>query len=545
MKFIKDRYVKLLVGLVLFHVIWNLIWIYLNQTPPGFDAAFQTTLSMRFYDHIKSNPGLISFYFDISKYYPPLVHLVGTLFAFIAEFNYKSIQFTGTFFFAISIVFTYLLTDQLFKNKRMAFFSAFFFSFFLTIYEASRQHLLDIPMTAAILASLYFLLRSEHFAKRRETLLFFMCVGIGVMTKWIIIVFFMIPFLFEYINIIKSKIFSRQKLDNVITGLLIACIIVVPWYIHNISKIIAYGSYFSEGTSYSPADLWSVENFIFYLRLIITFLLTPVGTIFFLMSVYFIWKEDKRKEWFLVFSIIFFVYLFFSVVHNKAIRYIFPLMPFFAMVMGYGADNILKKYKDSLLLFFSSFVILFYVFTYFILSFGIPLYPQYKHAYKFPIFGWMDIYYLGTYPVNIIYNKENWQNNVIAKDILNNAGGLGVNRLLVVNDLAHLGPSTVNIAIFEEYGGVPSIVQDLDTNFPAILEGRTLFTNQDELKNYVDQASFVLTTKDSIGPQQAMFDYDIRQQIQQYFIGGLATNFQIIGEYELPDGNTAYLYKRT
>lgn len=545
MTFIKDRYIKLLASLVFFHFIGNIIWIYLNQTPPTFDASFQTTLSMRFYDHIKSNPTYLSFYFNISKYYPPFVHLLGTFFAFIAGFNHKSIQFTGTFFFALSIIFTYLVSNDLFRSKRLAFFSAFFFSFFISIYEASRQHLLDIPMTAAILASLYFLFRSQHLIKRRETLLFFLSVGIGMIIKWTIVAFFFVPFLFEFAAIMRGKIFTRQQLDNLVTGILVAGIIVLPWYIRNIPTIIAYGSYFSEGTSYSPADILSWENFLFYPKLIISFLLTPFGSIFFLMSVYFILKNDRKREWLLVFSIIFFGYLFFSFVQNKAIRYIFPLMPFFAMIMAYGIDYVLTKYEEAHpLLLFSSFVLVYLVFSYFVLSFGVPFYPQYKRAYKFPVLGWMDVYYLDAHPVKIIFDKNNWQNEKIAQDILANIVETGVHRMLVINDLAHLGPSTVNIAIFEKFGGAPSVVQDLDTNFSAILQGEPIFSSEAALKNYVDQASFVVVTKDSIGPREAMFDYEVRQQLQQYFIGGQAANYQVIGEYSLPDRNIAYLYKR-
>jgi hypothetical protein len=74
-----DIYLVAVLVLISFHVIGNIIWIYLNNVPPPSDAGLHTVLSLRFTEYIKTNlfNFNIIYFLKISNYYTPFTHLVG------------------------------------------------------------------------------------------------------------------------------------------------------------------------------------------------------------------------------------------------------------------------------------------------------------------------------------------------------------------------------------------------------------------------------------------------------------------------------------
>lgn len=532
--------------LVLFHLVANSIWIYLNQVPPAYDAGFHTVLSMRSFDYIKGFPGNFSIaeFLAISKYYPPLSHIIGTLFVWLGNYNYQFIQLTGTVFFSLSLIMMYIYTARLTKNKATAFLSAVLFSFFYLEFRESRSHMTDMPLTFFVIGGLYFFEQSDNLRSRIFSIFFFVFFSLAFLTKWTSLIFFLFPVFRVGIKLLKKDgIAKRDIVKNIFLGLIITLVFCLPWYYVNLKTIVQIAQVTSTPELDDPSILFSQDNIFFYLRQLIIFQISFIGFLFFIISIIRL-NIVRRYTNILKILIVQIVvgYIFFTFfIGNKNVRFLFPMMPFIAIVMAMGLVDIRNRIGKSLLI---GTILTYYVFSYFVVSFGIPLYPKYKHTINFPLVGWVDVYYLSDKPVSAMYKKENWENDRIASLILEHSKGLKHFIYFINIEKPYLNASTIHLSIYSLSKGFPKNIQEVDTNFPIILNGSAEFVNQADLEQWVNEIDFVTIPLRDIGPQEAMRDYNVRRQIQQYFLKTTPYGFTKVSTIDLPDGNEVFLYKK-
>lgn len=523
-----DKYLLALFILIAFHVVGNLIWIYLNKVPPTWDAALHTILSLRFMEYLKTN--LFNFnifnFLKISEYYPPFIHWVGVVFGFLGNGQYKIIELTGTLFFALAIFFLYLYSEKLFKNKLIAFFSAFFFSFFITIYQQSRDHMLDIPLTALILGGLYFLEKSRGLSDRRNTLIFFLFLSLSFLTKWYAIFYFSIPVVGLILYGLKKDRF-KVPFKNIIIGFGMFIILATPWYLVNLPRIIEIGKVTATPELADPQHILTIENLVFNLKLIVMFEITFIGFIFLLGSIFLLLRKVKNRPVWIILGITCLNYIIFTIIPNKNIRYTIPMMPFLAIIMACGLQY--SFYKDKLLLtVISSFLVFYYVVSYFILSFGIPVPPSFTYSLKLPFLGWTDVIYLNNHPVKVIFDKNIWPNKMILADVFNSSN-FENNRNIVLLNLVDRG-------YLNGYNLDPILYPDLSPGSRQIqvffipFLGR--YKSEVSMKTFLDQeVDFALVPEKYIGLPERIREYNHMLRFQQFFLKGKASNFEVIKEY--------------
>lgn len=537
-----DKYLIFTLLLIVFHIVGNLVWIYLNKIPPASDAGLHTVLSLKFIEYIKVN--LFNFniidFLRISNYYPPFTHLVGAIFGVVSNYDYKLIQFTGTLFLSLSLIFLYLYIFVKFKNRFLGILAIFFFGFYIYIYKESRDHMTDLPLTASYLAGLYFLEKSENFKRFKQTALFFITFAIAFLTKWTAPIFFFIPLVYKLLKVKINKITLR----NIIFGGVIFLLLASPWYLVNGQNILTLVKIYGSSAVDNPQHMLSLENVLFYPKLIIMFQLGFIGTLFFLLSCFLVLKNRGGKEWTEIASIIFFNYLFFTFfVGDKNVRILFPIMPFFALIVAYGFNEIIKgKYKTFS--FLASFVVCYYLFTYFILSFGLPIYPQYKKALNFPLMGWVDIFYWHREPVKLIYDQTTWPNETLAKILLSKSILKQKIYYFIDSEKPYLNASTLHLSLYKLAKGIPTGFQEADTNFLHVLGGKTRFASYKEIDDYVNLIDVLFIPLKEIGPSQAIRDYAARKQIQEYMLNNINPNYIAAEEVSLPDGDAVRIYQR-
>jgi 4-amino-4-deoxy-L-arabinose transferase-like glycosyltransferase len=443
---------------------------------------------------------------------------------------------------------------DLYKNGRIAFLSAFFFSFFLYSFKESRDHMLDIPTTAIFMASLFLIGRSKHLTNKKYTLLFFTMVAISFLIKWVAVVYFLLPLCIELLYYVMpakegyhDKTYDRKKaIANVVIGFCLGLAVNFPWYLVNINRLLTYGTYYAGGEKYSQVGgLFSLANLLFYIKHIVIFHLTLIGTLFFLMCAYIFFKDKANRHKLWVAGAFIFYYCVFTAITNKTARYVIPFMPFIAIIMAYGLNYLIDKaHKHTVPALCGAAIMIWYVFTFFVVSFGIPLYPQYQYAIKLPILGYVDVYYLNTYPVRMLYDNADWRNREIAETIIKELPAFDQRLILVNIDRNYISPATINLAMYEANKGVPRNLEELDTGFPVILKGKETFQDESSLEAYINKADFVVNVTDNIGPKQAMFDFPVRTQIQHYFLQGKATNFRLVRTIPLQDGTKVLIHVR-
>lgn len=527
-----DIYFLAVLGLIVFHVIGNVVWIWLNNVPSTWDAALHTIISLRFLEYLRFNLfnfNLIDF-LKISEYYPPFVHWIGMGLGFLGKGQYKIIEFSGTLFFALAILAFYLYTDRLFQNKLIAFFSTFFFSFFLTIYQQSRDHMLDIPLTALILVGLYFLEKSERLSNRRNTLIFFLFLSLSFLTKWYAIFYFIIPVISLLFQELKEKKLKTYSVKNMVVGLFIFFILVAPWYLINLPRIIEISRVTTTPELADPQRLLSLENLFFNLKLIIMFQITFFGFIFFLFSLFLVFKKIKYRPVWLTLSILFLNYLIFTLIPNKNIRYTIPITPFIAIIMARGVKDCLFYKNKMLLPAISSFLVFYYLVSYFILSFGIPVFPSFTYSFKLPILGWTDVLYFNHHPVKVIFDKNIWPNKMILSDIFNSANFKNNRKVILVNlvDRGYLNGYNLDPILYPD---LPEGVRQIQVFFIPFL-GR--YKDEVSMKTFLDnEVDFALVPEKYIGLPEATREYNHMLRFQQFFLNQKAFNFKAIKEYKV------------
>jgi 4-amino-4-deoxy-L-arabinose transferase-like glycosyltransferase len=530
-------YYILLLLLITVHLFGNVLWITLNNVPPTWDASLHTVLSIKFYEYVASHLTNFNFvdFLKISEYYPPFVHWVGAILAWVGGENYKVVSFSGTIFFLLAIAFQFLLVKSVTKNSRVAIFAAFFFSFFLTNYQQSRDHMLDIPLTALILLSLYFL-------QKQKILLFFLFAALAFLTKWYAIVYLFIPFLSFLLETSRERQLVSSTLIKLSLGMLLFLLVAAPWYSVNFARIFAITQKTSTAEFWNPQNLISLGNLFFHLKLIIMFQTTFAGFLLFLISVLLLLVTKFRPKiaLFLIITIIF-NYLVFTAVPNKNIRYLIPLTPFFAMVMGLGIERILHR-KNVLFTMFGLLVIPYYFLTYTILSFGYPTYPDTKSTSNFALIGWVDTFYLHTYPVNLLYRTTIAPYSKILADVF--SGSSGTVRVLILKDTVDLNNGTLDPYLYPVF---KARWQDFNYVGYDLLESSV---SENQIDNFLNKnVDFVLVAVSHPGLRDYIREYDSLIRFQQFFLQNKAGQFDLIKKYELP-GNSYYpddtllLYKK-
>ncbi len=506
-----SKYFYYLLGLIIFHIVFNTIWIILNNQPPTWDSGLHTVKS---FEMFKSFKDLLT----ISTYYPPFVHFIGSILVLIVGYSFKSTQITGTLFLSVALIYIYLYSKELFKNPKIAFFSSLFFSFFITIYEQSRYHMLDIPLTAMVFGSLYYLEKSNNLVNERFNLLFFLFFALATLTKWYAFIFILIPVLFKIFKIFKEAIYKKINIKNLFFGLLIFLILILPWYLVNLKSLLTIAIYTSTAELADPQRLFSIENLLFYKKLIIMFQTSFLGFIFFITSLVLFIKHSLKWRSLLLISILF-IFLVFTMISNKNIRYIIPMMPFIAMIMAFGADWILERRK-FLNTFLLSTTLSYLVISYFILSFGFPIYPNYKYAFNFPVIKWLDVYYLDDFPVKVIYEQnQKLPYSSIVEEI--SKFGKREIRILTLVDSPYINDYLLNPTLY---------FKDPKVQF-SIIEYQPL-SEVSDINQYLNQNADIVS-KNYIGLEEGIREYKSLEKFHEYIISNKLKNFEKVKEYEL------------
>lgn len=375
-KIFSEKYSLYLTLLIVFHVLFFSIFQILNKNYQTWDSAGHIGLSYRMADGIK---GLISkedtisvsSFLKISNYYPPFVQMIGSFFSLLL--GYKSIfLLTETLiFFIISIVFVYKISFLLTKDKKISFLTTVIYSFFPQVVDQSHYFHLDIPLTALVLMSIYFLFISDNFKNFFPTILFFIFFSFIQLTKWTGFIFLVVP-----VIAVLNKVFSRNNVSsdndnkikiirNIIIGSIVFLALVIPWYYVNWKELIAQVKVFSVGESDDPQNFFA--SILYYPSNSIShqIMLLPFVLIFF--SFIYQIKNNWKRGLGITLNILV-PWLLFVFISNKNLRYTLPLTPLLAYLIADLLINVFEN-KNTKFKIFTFFTIFYLVSASLFLSF--------------------------------------------------------------------------------------------------------------------------------------------------------------------------------
>ena len=424
--FIKNNknktYLVIISLLLIFHFISTIVWLNIDSNSPTWDESYHLQNILRYKNYtdnfihdvsLKNIKQIINKY----HYYPPfyyymalpLLYVFGSISdIFIALINFI---FVGILFFS-----TYGIGKNLW-NKEVGLLSTIFISISPVFMSFYKQALLDLPVTAMVTLSIYLLIKNRKLNNYKYSILLAIAISCGMLIKWTYVFFLLFPIIYIlFINIYKQ---IKNKSYNIIQYLNTAILLIIPflllcgWYLNNFLKIIENAS--TKDPIKSNPNPLSVKSFLWYLEAILNwytflalFLLFIVGIAFILI------KKKAFKNNLIILISIFTSYIVLSLIENKDIRYIAPIIPLIAIISAYWIYFL--KIKRLYIYSIAGFVFFIYFIgiNYFnVFENNIILRP--KH-FKFPI----TIFAHGGYMANHPF-KSSWQLESILNDIVENS----------------------------------------------------------------------------------------------------------------------------
>lgn len=339
-------YDKLFLGLLAFHLVFYIVFRHLHTAPQTFDSAGHMALAFKFAhlfgDFLSGGETTLYDILTTSFYYPPLLHWVGGLVTLIFGKSINLMLYLVFFTFLGCLFLSRRVVLELGFGEKVAFYSAFFYSLFPFVADQSRLFHTDIPTTFFLLLSLHFLIKSEGFKFTKYTLLFFVSAGLGILIRWFVPVFLMIPVLYVlYTTLVKERTF-RRVLPNLVLGSALFLIVSLPWYVANFELFRVVSAFFAQGEKDDPQIFWSLENFGYYLKNIVGFQILLVPFMLSVVALFKLYKVDKKKAVLVVLEIIL-IYALFTIIKNKNSRYILGLLPVFGFLAAYGFSLVSKR----------------------------------------------------------------------------------------------------------------------------------------------------------------------------------------------------------
>jgi len=520
----------LVLGLIFFHILANSLWIYSNQPLPSWDAALHIALTQKHataivQSHFLSDP--IQF-LRISQYYPPFVYIVTSPLSLLSHNNYRIVSISGSLFFSILLFFQYLYVEKVFKNNGIAVVSVFLLSFFITIYQQSRDHMLDLPLAALIMGGLYFFEKSNNFSKIKYTFLFSLCFSLSLLVKWYAPFFFLIPLGVSFLNHRKTQGFKLEHFRNITLSIVLTSLLWIPWYVVNFQQFIAVARVTSLGELSDPQNIFSLNNVFFYLKLNTIFQFTFLGLLLIILSCMVAVREKNTSRLLGPILTILFAYFFFTFIPNKNIRYLIPIMPWVSIILAIGV-NYLLIHKMKILNIAGWGIMYYYFFTFLILSFGVPFFPKYKYAINFPLLGWVDIFYLSTSPVRVLPDFNHWPNLDILRDINSLSPGLKQNRILILAAREELNDYNFDPHVF------PQDIFDHDTIQVVFFGFADEHRSDLEMKRYLEtQVDYIVVPQITIGLPEAVVNYEMLSRYKTFVQTDQDLNFVKVKEYNVP-----------
>ncbi len=517
----------LLVVLILFHLISNIVWIKLNNSPPAWDQAYHTKLSFEFARFFQNtftgNFNLKEFLQPFSDSYGPLIRILTGFILFVLTPNIKLAQFTGTIFFLLTIIIIYLLGKKLFLSEWIGLLSAFIFSFYQIIYDNSRWLLLDIPLIFFVLLSIYLLIESDFFENRKYSLFAFLSFSLVVLTKLQGLIYLIVPLGYSLMVIIKNKRFYR--LYNILIGGLFFLLFILGWLIFSFKNIANYFFVAVKAEPIvDPVNLLNLTTWFHYLKLFIDYEIGFFVFIFFVVFLYYFIKHEAKHKFFILGGVVFY-YILFTIFPNKDMRYLFPILPFTSLIFAKGFYESYKRHKIVAIIVLLL-IVLFNITVYLTLSFGVPFEKGLRKQVNLPFI--KDIVYLNLtdYPVEK-FDPNKWPDEKIITDL----SRIDTKPKKVLLTIDHEKINNSNFALF--------VYKNNIKNVEFIYPFDVTELREDEIPDYVRRFDYALVSEDDINPFY-LFNKKVLDQLRIYV---LINNLKLVNSYKLPTGQKIGAFK--
>lgn len=253
-----------------------------------------------------------------------------------------------------TILLCYLLVKKLSNKTYLALLSSFVLSIMPLFYITSRQVRLDTPLTALMLATVYFLVLG--WRKNKKLIYVLPIIALGFLLKSLAVlvvipILLIFSFIYKKWNWLKNKWFWY--------GLPISLTIVLPWHINQymtwgqdfFQKYIGWNILARVNEGFSIEE--KVDHLAYFKKLWTfaepwwqVFLLAII--IFFILNRFIKDKNASQLFWSNIITVAFGI-LFFSLSKTKITTYLIPIFPYLATLIALCFYTLIVKAKNKIL----------------------------------------------------------------------------------------------------------------------------------------------------------------------------------------------------
>jgi len=397
----------ILISIILLHLVATFIWLKIDKSYLKLDAWGHYRYSLEAYDFLKGIPNLK---FPLSAVEPQKWH--GILVGFSTAFLYfifgsaqdTAIMINSAIFLTILVLSTYGIAKRIFGVKAGVL-AVLIVTLYPIIFNNLRIYMLDLPLTSMVIASLYFLIASNNFSDTKNSLLFGLSFGLGLLIKFNYIAFIIGPLALTLYQVIRQKpLLYRNTLRNIIYLISMVVFLCATFYIvrsRDMLQRIYETSNLGILKNYSPSFFeflsWRFSWTLKFLEISISQGISFLFLILFIIGFSLFIKADLKERWKLYIVLIapLFMQIFlFSIPPECMIRYSMPSSPIIAIITSIGLLRISNRaFKRT----FISLLIATGIIQFFAVSNGIPVLPE---KINFP-------FLIGPYDFDLVIFQKN------------------------------------------------------------------------------------------------------------------------------------------
>jgi len=519
-----------------FHLLVNLLWLILDNTPPAWDQAAHIRSAVMANQWL-SGELRISFVRLIKNFYayPPLPYFLGAIWAFFTGIGIDQISFLGTLFLIISIIGLYVLVLEFWGQKR-ALAAAAIFSFMPVIYDISRDFLLDLSLTGWVVWGLWFWLKSEYLKKEKWIWGWWAALVLASFTKLSGFFYFIPMGIIALFKSLKNK--DKKQILRLILGGVVWLLIVGCWWALNWGNIQHNIGLASQGEPITdPTNILSWQTWIHYFRLFIQHQLQPIPGLIFIVLL-FSWlgrwgQENFKKVGKYLTVWLGALYFLFTLIHNKDFRYIMPLLSVAAIIMAVEIFRMKKELQTMV----AWMLIIFWGVIFINNSFAWPISQRTVFASKTFVLGDLEWLGLDDYPVRPA-RLASWPNQEIVKKIYQISIAKGRQSCLMVVNWAQINDNN-----FRLQRDLLSSKGERLLDFHSTAPGQEFGSDQ-EIENYISGYTLAIVPEQGVEPAP-FYGFNLQSLRQaRDWLWNHPEKWKKEAEYLLPNKQKIYLFSR-
>ena len=494
-----------LIGIMLFFIITNIIWLAIDTLPPYYDPlnhmarARLLSVDLKNIDRIK-------------KLYSPFFYLTTIPFLKLVGVNDDSFAYVNSLYIIILIMSVFGIAKILF-DEWSGVGSAFLVLLYPFVFYMTRQYYLDFALLAVVSLVQYLILKSEGGTRKYWNIGLGIAAGCALLIKPHGALFFLPTWIISFLYHHNKK----GKLKPVLLALAIILIIALPWYIIARKDFIRWNiKIYKAQTIALPQNknlftVLSIYNSLLYEHMVLPYLFFA----FLIGLASYIIFDRRWKMLLILLSLIVVPLIALALWPNKDPRFILPVLPVFAILTIGGASRIPSKLFKTM-----SWSAIFFVAL-----------LQFVHFSFTPICFFKNdasVYCTPARP-----SRVNWKIKEILDYLSDYSGAKKVSIGIITMDQPHF-----NDGLFKYYtscSGFSFKFQDrkIIENYGNLKEARLI-------KNTLSQCDLVITRKPQDGHEYAELLCKEFNEVEADRFG-----FKMIREFELPDASKAIIYENT